>query len=139
MLCPLHRLPVLAGQGDTCAACDRLGLVVLTCELDKVGRTIDTLQEQGYEVDLHRSHAVIVHAKEPQGTPMMLEVQVSPTPEFVKLNGVRCRLWKGATADGAPVDLYVLRAGSASPTAQAELERALIEMPPPAEEFAAGG
>jgi hypothetical protein len=66
MLCPLHRLPILSGQGDTCAACVRLGLVVVTCELDKVDRTIDTLQEQGYEVDLRQSHAVIVYAAKPK-------------------------------------------------------------------------
>jgi hypothetical protein len=63
MFCPLHRLPVLAGQGITCSACDRLGLVVIDCELDKIERTLDTLIEQGYELDFHRSHAVIVYAR----------------------------------------------------------------------------
>lgn len=65
MLCPLHRLPALASgeagrNNGQCDACRRLGLLVETVELDKVDRALDTLQEQGYEVDLHRSHAVIV-------------------------------------------------------------------------------
>lgn len=60
MKCPLHRLPILHGNGEKCAACERLGLKVVTCELDKVSRTIDTLVAQGYEIDFHQSHAVVV-------------------------------------------------------------------------------
>lgn len=61
MNCPLHRLPVLHGNGERCAACERLGLVVVTCELDKIDRTLDTLLAQGYEIDFRQSHAVIVY------------------------------------------------------------------------------
>jgi hypothetical protein len=63
MLCPLHRLPILAGSGDKCSACERLGLTVIECELDKQDRSLGTMLAQGYEVDFRQSHAVLVFTK----------------------------------------------------------------------------
>jgi len=63
MFCPLHRKPVLAGSGGKCPTCESLGLQVHVCELDKINRVIDTLQEQGHTVNFHRSYAVIVEEK----------------------------------------------------------------------------
>ena len=60
MFCPLHRRPLLVANDCVCVDCERLGIKVETCELDKINRTIDTLQETGREVDFSRSYAVIV-------------------------------------------------------------------------------
>jgi hypothetical protein len=61
MYCPLHRAPVLHGRdAGRCQTCDRLGLTVIECELDKIDRTRDTLEAQGQECDLRQSHAVLV-------------------------------------------------------------------------------
>lgn len=60
MFCPLHRKPILHGAGGKCPVCEQLGLQVHVCELDKINRVIDTLQEQGHTVNLQRSYAVIV-------------------------------------------------------------------------------
>ena len=68
--CPLHRLPVLAGNGGKCIRCEEQGMRAETCELDKINRVIDTLQEQGEFVDIRRSYAVIVvYNEEPKADP----------------------------------------------------------------------
>lgn len=63
LFCPLHRKPLLDANGGKCPDCERLGIEVATCELDKQSRAIDTLLEQGYEIDFQRSHCVIVFYK----------------------------------------------------------------------------
>lgn len=64
MFCPLHRAPVLHGNGGTCATCDRLGLVVVECEIDKINRCIDTANAQDtMTYDPRQSHAVLVFTK----------------------------------------------------------------------------
>lgn len=68
MLCPLHRLSILSGSGDVCETCQRFGITVIECELDKVDRTLTTMLEQNYELDHRQSHAVLVfyrNASEP--------------------------------------------------------------------------
>ena len=61
MFCPLHRLPALYGTDlDHCATCERLGIRAITCELDKIDRTRDTMETQGHELDHFHSHAVLV-------------------------------------------------------------------------------
>lgn len=65
MFCPLHRLPMLHGAGGTCAACEKLGLTVIECEVDKISRTVDTMCEQGYvfRPEGNQSWAVLVFQK----------------------------------------------------------------------------
>lgn len=67
MFCPLHREPLLEASGGLCKHCERLGIRVATCELDKRERVLDTLLEQGYEIDFGRSHVVIVYRNKPPG------------------------------------------------------------------------
>lgn len=93
MLCPLHRLPILVGSGDACQTCEELGLRVVTCELDKVSRVIDTLEAQGHEVDHFHSHAVIVWDKTGEGRPMITK---SPDHAAALARILRC-------TDGSPV------------------------------------
>lgn len=64
MFCPLHKYPAITGLGEKCTACERLGLIVVQCEIDKISRSMDTIIEQGYECDFRQSNAVLVFRKE---------------------------------------------------------------------------
>ena len=63
---------------------------------------------------------------------MSFKLTIEPTETITRIDGVPCRLWKGTTPSGGRLDVFVHRCGSADPAAQAELEKALIEVVPPA-------
>jgi len=58
-----------------------------------------------------------------------MRLTIESTPTITEIDGVPCRLWRGTTEGGRPVDVYVHRIGSADPRAQEELDRRLVEMP----------
>lgn len=57
--CPIHHRPT---PGGTCQSCVDQGVFAIVCEIDKISRTVDTLTEQGYEMDPrgNASFAVLV-------------------------------------------------------------------------------
>lgn len=63
MFCPIHHLPRLAGEGDTCPRCVELQLEAITCEPDKRDRIVDTMTSQGYVLDQSRTRVVLVFAR----------------------------------------------------------------------------
>ncbi len=66
MYCPLHRAPILHGRDNgICAACARLGVAVIECELDKIDRVRDTAEQSGFDFDHHQSCAVLVFKNPP--------------------------------------------------------------------------
>ena len=52
---------------------------------------------------------------------------------ITEIDGIPCRLWRGRTGAGRPVDVFILRVGSSDPAAQVELEMELRETGAPAE------
>jgi len=46
--CPLHHIFTPGGE---CQRCKHFGLYVIQCEPDKIGRTQDTMESQGYKLD----------------------------------------------------------------------------------------
>ena len=47
MYCPLHRYQ-REEKTDVCPRCEQEGMTVVECEIDKISRAIDTLDQQGY-------------------------------------------------------------------------------------------
>lgn len=45
IFCPIHHCITLAGECDHCKS---WGLVVIDCEPDKISRTVDTMESQGF-------------------------------------------------------------------------------------------
>jgi hypothetical protein len=58
---------------------------------------------------------------------------IESTDQTTRLDGTLCRLWRGKTEGGNPVDVFVMRVGSGDPAACRELAAGLCEMPPPRE------
>jgi hypothetical protein len=61
-----------------------------------------------------------------------MKILMEPTPAFVDIDGAPCRVWKGTTEGGNPVDVFVRCVGSPDPESQAEFLAALLEIPRPA-------
>jgi len=57
-----------------------------------------------------------------------MKLTIEPTGKFETVNGNMCRLWKGTTEKGEPVELYVAVVAAKSKAAEAELETALREV-----------
>lgn len=66
MYCPLHRYQQDEGFDETCPKCSAMGQVAIECELDKISRCVDTMNEQGYTLGLPSdgTRAVLVFKKE---------------------------------------------------------------------------
>lgn len=60
-----------------------------------------------------------------------MKVLITPTEHFFFLDKVLCRKWEGVMENGATIDVYVHRVGTADPDAQRLLELAAVEMEPP--------
>lgn len=68
LFCPLHKLPILDSDrlpsdpidSNACPRCRQLGIRIHTCELDKIGRVVDTIEQQGRTIDHGRCFVVIV-------------------------------------------------------------------------------
>ena len=63
----------------------------------------------------------------------MMRIAIESTDLLVTVDGRPCRLWRGRTEGGHPVDLYIHRIASASPAAQEELAAELAETMRPVE------
>ncbi len=66
MTCPIHKR--FYYTGEKCAMCEMEGLTVVKCEIDKIPRVLDTMSEQGHNLEI-QSFAILVfkagtHGKE---------------------------------------------------------------------------
>ena len=50
MYCPIHHYVRDTDIDEVCPKCHALCQLAIECELDKIGRVMDTLHEQGYEI-----------------------------------------------------------------------------------------
>jgi len=60
-----------------------------------------------------------------------MKITITPSAEFVELNGAPCRIWTGKTHRGIPVTLYVTRVQVDRDLDQDEFLRELVETDPP--------
>ncbi len=61
-----------------------------------------------------------------------MEILIESTPVVRVINGARCRVWKGHTAEGVECEVFVLGIGVAEHQDQAAFEEMLASIPPPA-------
>jgi hypothetical protein len=62
-----------------------------------------------------------------------MQLTIESTDTLLVHDGVECRLWRGTTEGGAPVDVLVHRVGAPTAAGQAELETKLQEVGEPAQ------
>ncbi len=57
-----------------------------------------------------------------------MKITIEPTGRFERVNGNECRIWKGTTDKGEPLNLYIALVHAQSKGAEAELDQALREV-----------
>lgn len=60
-----------------------------------------------------------------------MRLMIERTDVLIAIDGVPCRLWKGTTEDGAPLDVFVHLIGADDTNAQAACDRELLEQAAP--------
>lgn len=62
-----------------------------------------------------------------------MHMNIESTNIITNIDGVPCRVWRGHTPAGRPIELYIHRIRGLHPGGEAELAEALSEQPRPME------